>query len=157
MKNVNGLDCRKRIDGWWKMLTYSSIDVAFCRTKCNRLAVIYEDYYFHHNRRYKDGHYWCCAHRSCKVRLISNGQLAFSRRNNRLEHQHPPNAPNLIDKEFRSQLLQQLARQPNSSVRHIYDHIYQSAIDRGYFSFFNVNQSSIGNKSQCGFSPYVIV
>ena len=131
MRGKYDLYCRKLIDGWWRMLTYSSIDVAFCRTKCNRLAVIYEDYYFHHNRRYKDGHYWCCAHRSCKVRLISNGQLAFSRRNNRLEHQHPPNAPNLIDKEFRSQLLQQLARQPNSSVRHVYDHIYQSAIDRG--------------------------
>lgn len=76
-----------------KSPSYLPVKVEFCRTKSNRLAVICDRYYFHHNRRYKDGHYWCCAHRSCKVRLISNNRFEFSRRNQSLNHQHLPNAP----------------------------------------------------------------
>lgn len=29
------------------------VEVVFCRTKCNKMAVIHQDYYFHHNRKYK--------------------------------------------------------------------------------------------------------
>lgn len=29
------------------------VEVVFCRTKCDKMAVIHQDYYFHHNRKYK--------------------------------------------------------------------------------------------------------
>lgn len=148
------------------------VEVVFCRTKCDKMAVIHQDYYFHHNRKYKvmtnsssnfvlnhvsnrlisfvqqGGDYWCCAQRGCKVRLISSrvdhdsGRMEFSRRNRAIEHQHDPNAPNLIEKEFRRQLVTQFERitanesgspQPanGASVRLVYNKLREQAIGRG--------------------------
>jgi hypothetical protein len=94
------------------------------------------------------GDYWCCAQRGCKVRLISSrvnhesGRMEFSRRNQAIQHEHEPNAPNLIEKEFRRQLVTQFDRvtanksgSPQSatpvSVRLVYDELRSQAIKRG--------------------------
>lgn len=109
------------------------------------------------------GDYWCCAHRGCKVRLISSsvnhetGRMEFSRRNKTIEHRHSPNAPNLVEKEFRRQLVTQLDRVmagqngiPQSptaaSVRLVYDQLRLQAIERGVPetlipSFWNVRST----------------
>ncbi|XP_057381741.1 uncharacterized protein LOC130704275 [Daphnia carinata] len=139
------------------------VEVVFCRTKCDKMAVIHQDYYFHHNRKYKGGDYWCCAQRGCKVRLISSrvdhetGRMEFSRRNKAIQHLHPPNAPNLIEKEFRRQLVTQFDRvtasesgspQPATaaSVRLVYDQLRRQAMERGVPeplipSFWNVRST----------------
>ncbi|EFX83729.1 hypothetical protein DAPPUDRAFT_315649 [Daphnia pulex] len=126
----------------------NAVEVVFCRTKCDKMAVIHQNYYFHHNRKYKGGDYWCCAQRGCKVRLISSrvnhesGRMEFSRRNQAIQHEHEPNAPNLIEKEFRRQLVTQFDRvtanksgSPQSatpvSVRLVYDELRSQAIKRG--------------------------
>jgi len=107
------------------------VNVEFCRTKQKKLAVIHEDYYFVHQSCTKDRHYWVCSQRSCKVRLCSQGQWAFSRHNYRFEHQHPPNAPKVIARLVRDQLRDQFSRRPDGSSRHVYDRYYQSAIEQG--------------------------
>jgi hypothetical protein len=68
--------------------------------------------------------------------------MEFSRRNKAIEHQHEPNAPNLIEKEFRRQLVNQFDRvtanesgslQPATavSVRLVYNQLRHQAIERG--------------------------
>jgi hypothetical protein len=68
--------------------------------------------------------------------------MEFSRRNQAIQHEHEPNAPNLIEKEFRRQLVTQFDRvtanksgSPQSatpvSVRLVYDELRSQAIKRG--------------------------
>lgn len=83
--------------------------------------------------------------------------MEFSRRNKTIEHHHPPNAPNLIEKEFRRQLVAQFDRvtagadgtpqvATAASVRLVYDELRRQAIDRGVPealipSFWNVRST----------------
>jgi len=64
------------------------------------------------------------------------GRMEFARRNHNISHQHPPNAPNLVEKEFRRQLISQFDRKTidsssPASVRLVYDDIRAKAIQRG--------------------------
>lgn len=65
------------------------------------------------------------------------GRMEFARRNHTIQHHHPPNAPNLVEKEFRRQLIHQFdritANSPPSaaSVRLVYDDIRSQAVQRG--------------------------
>lgn len=84
--------------------------------------------------------------------------MEFSRRNKAIEHQHDPNAPNLIEKEFRRQLVTQFERitfnesgssQPadSDSVRLVYNKLREQAIARGVPetlipAFFNIRSTA---------------
>ena len=96
-------------------------EVQLIRTRFNRTAVIFQGYYFFRNRCYKDVEYWSCAHGHCPVRLIRRGPKDFRVRNQGLYHDHPPNAPNLVEKRFRQSLLRRVEADPTASVRDIYD------------------------------------
>lgn len=83
--------------------------------------------------------------------------MEFSRRNKTIQHHHPPNAPNLIEKEFRRQLVTQFDRisadengtpqvATAASVRFVYDKLRRQAIERGVPeslipSFWNVRST----------------
>ena len=68
--------------------------------------------------------------------------MEFSRRNKAIEHKHRPNAPNLIEKEFRRQLVVQFEKVTASemetsqqataaAVRLVYDQLRRQAMERG--------------------------
>lgn len=76
--------------------------------------------------------------------------MEFSRRNRTIEHLHTPNAPNLIEKEFRRQLVVKMHRMAGqatpASVRLVYDEIRDKAIQQGVPeqlipSFWNVRST----------------
>lgn len=83
--------------------------------------------------------------------------MEFSRRNKTIQHLHAPNAPNLIEKDFRRQLVTQFDRitagengtpqaATAASVRLVYDQLRRQAIERGVPeslipSFWNVRST----------------
>ena len=95
--------------------------------------------------------------------------MEFSRRNKTIQHQHPPNAPNLIEKEFRRQLVAQFNRVTASedgtprivtaaSVRLVYDELRRQAIGRGVPetlipSFWNVRSTMYRIRRRRELSP----
>ena len=55
---------------WPTPPTSNVVEVVFCRTKCDKMAVIHQNYYFHHNRKYKVMLQLCLCCFACLIEFI---------------------------------------------------------------------------------------